>query len=56
MATYQWNPAALGQVLMVPAAVADDLLNLAGEEQLKVLLWFSRHGQDWDAAACAAAL
>lgn len=56
MATYQWNPAALGQVLMVPAAVADDLLHLAGEEQLKVLLWFSRHGQDWDAAACAAAL
>ena len=56
MSTYQWNPAALGQVLMVPAAVADDLLNLAGEEQLKVLLWFSRHGQDWDAAACAAAL
>ena len=56
MAVYQWNPAALGQVMMLPAAVADDLLHLAGEEQLRVLLWFSRHGQDWNAAACAAAL
>ncbi len=53
MAQYGWNAAALRGVFVLPHTVADDCLSLASAEQLKVLLWFSRH-QAWDAAACAA--
>lgn len=53
MAQYAWNAAALRGVFALPTAVADDCLSLASAEQLKVLVWFSRH-QSWDAAACAA--
>ncbi|MBQ9859250.1 MAG: DnaD domain protein [Clostridia bacterium] len=56
MATYHWNPAAMGDVFVLPAAVVDTALGLANPEQIKVLLWFSRHHQQWDAAACAAAV
>lgn len=56
MADYMWNPQELAQVFMLPAGVVDRALTLAGAEQLRVLLWFSRHAQQWDAAACAAAL
>lgn len=50
---YCWNAAALRGVFALPTAVADDCLSLASAEQLRVLIWFSRH-QPWDAAACAA--
>ena len=53
--TYHWNGDCLGSVLALPAAVVDTHIRLAGAAQLKVLLWFARHG-DWDAAACSAAL
>ncbi len=56
MASYHWNPAALGGVFILPNAVADDTLSLATAEQLRVLLWFSRHQEGWNPAACAAAL
>lgn len=52
--TYQWNSDSLGAVIAVPTAVTDRALKLAGALQLKVLLWFARHG-GFDAAACAAA-
>ena len=55
MAQYNWNPTCMGGVFALPAAVADRLLTVANAEQLRVLLWFSRHG-GFDAAACAAAL
>ena len=55
MTAYQWNPAALGNVLVVPAAVAEQHLKLAGPLQLKVLLWFASAGGTIDDAACAAA-
>ena len=53
MAQYTWNAAALRGVFALPNAVADDCLSLTSAEQLRVLIWFSRH-QSWDAAACAA--
>lgn len=56
MAGYAWNPEVLGQVFALPATVADNLLKLATPEQLRVLLWFSRHGQNEKTEACAAAL
>lgn len=55
MSQYVWNAQALGQVFMMPASVVDRL-HLATPEQLRVLMWFSRHGQDFDLPACAAAL
>ncbi|MBR5523669.1 MAG: DnaD domain protein [Clostridia bacterium] len=55
MSAYVWNPRELNQVMAMPAGVADRLL-AAGAEQLRVLVWFSRHGQEWDVAACAADL
>ena len=54
MANYHWNPAYLGEVFVLPAALVDTALGLATPEQVKALLWFSRHHQQWDAAACAA--
>ncbi len=56
MAKYFWNPRRLGGVFLLPEEVADRLLTVATPEQLRVLVWFSRHGQAWDAAACAADL
>ncbi len=56
MTHYRWNPDALGEVFVLPAAVSDRLLTLASPEQLRVLLWFSRQGQNWDADACSAAI
>ena len=55
MSAYVWNGGDLNNLLVLPATVADCLTS-AGAEQLRVLLWFSRHGQNFDAAACAAAL
>lgn len=56
MAGYHWNPEALSAVFAVPSVVVDKWLALASPEQLRVLLWFSRQGQGWDAAACSAAV
>ena len=55
MAQYVWNSGDLNNLLVLPAAVAE-CLPTAGAEQLRVLLWFSRHVGDFDAAACAVAL
>ena len=54
MAQYLWNANALRGVFALPNTVADDCLSLASAEQLRVLLWFSRHQLQWDANACAA--
>ena len=51
---YCWNASALGGVFALPNAVADTCLSIANAEQLRVLLWFSRHQPHWDAATCAA--
>ncbi len=56
MADYQWQPAGMREVFILPAGVVDDSLKLASAEQLRVLLWLSRHHLQWDAATCAAAL
>lgn len=55
MALYVWNSGDLNNLLVLPGEVADSLSS-AGAEQLRVLLWFSRRGADFDVAACAAAL
>ena len=54
MAQYSWNPAGMSGVFVMPNEVSDRLLTVATAEQLRVLVWFSRHG-GWDSAACAAA-
>lgn len=40
---YQMNLGVWNSVFVVPSAVVDDHLKLAGAAQLKVLLWFLRH-------------
>ena len=55
MSRYVWNDGDLNNLLVLPGEVAD-CLSSAGAEQLRVLLWFSRRGTDFDAASCAAAL
>lgn len=55
MAQYVWTGGDLNNLLVLPGAVAECLAG-AGAEQLRVLLWFSRHARDFDAGACAAAL
>ena len=55
MVQYVWNSGDLNNLLVLPGEVAD-CLSSAGAEQLRVLLWFSRRGQGFDTAACAAAL
>ncbi len=50
---YRWSDTALRGVFALPNAVTDACLSLANAEQLRVLLWFSRH-EVWDAVACAA--
>ena len=55
--TYIWSDGLMGAVFALPTAVADRELKLAGEFQLKVLLWFARQGGgEFDAAACAKAV
>ncbi len=55
MSGYVWNNADLNNLLVLPGEAAE-CLPAAGAEQLRVLLWFSRRGNDFDVAACAAAL
>lgn len=51
---YCWNGTALQGIFALPNVVADNCLSLASAEQLRVLIWFSRHQPQWDAEACAA--
>ena len=52
----RWNSQDLGDMMLVPKAVADSCLPTAGALSLKVLLWFARHGSPFDENACAAAI
>lgn len=45
-----------GETFTLPTAAADRALRLASRAQFKVLLWFARHTEDFDVAACAAAV
>ena len=56
MAEYLWNPQCLGDVFVLPAVAVDNALALATAEQWRVLLWFSRQRQSFDAEACAKAV
>lgn len=56
MADYFWNPAGLTEPVLLPSTVTDTLLTLASAEQLRVLLWLSRHRLTMDPTACAAAV
>lgn len=54
---FRWNSEQLGSVFALPAAVVDQHIRMAGSAQLKVLLWFCRHGGGcFDAADCSAAI
>ena len=55
MSQYVWSGGDLNNLLVLPAAVTE-CMACAGAEQLRVLLWFSRCGQEFDPAVCAAAL
>ena len=55
MAEYFWNAALMRRVFAVPEEVVDRHLRLAGTIQWKVLLWLSRNGGAFEAAACAKA-
>ena len=56
MAEYIWKPSLMRRVFVLPEAIADKHLKMAGSVQLKVLLWVSRHGGSFDAEACAKAV
>ena len=56
MAEYTWKPSLMRRVFVLPEAIADKHLKMAGSVQLKVLLWVSRHGGSFDAEACAKAI
>ncbi len=56
MAEYSWRAPLLRHVFVMPDAVADEHLRLAGAVQLKVLLWLSRHGGQYNDVACAQAI
>lgn len=53
----RWNSEALGEVFVLPAAVVDRHIRLAGSAQLKVLLWLSRAGGGvFDPESCGKAI
>ena len=53
----RWESAAMREIFALPSAVVDAHLRLAGAAQLKVLLWWARHGGgNFDAAQCSAAV
>lgn len=53
----RWEAAAMREIFALPSAVVDAHLRMAGAAQLKVLLWWARHGGgDFDAAQCSAAV
>ncbi len=56
MADYFFKASLMRRVFTMPDAVVDEHLRLAGSVHLKVLLWLSRNGGEFDAEACAAAV
>ncbi|MGI6264108.1 MAG: DnaD domain protein [Acutalibacteraceae bacterium] len=54
--TYVWNSRLMGDVFVLPGAVADEHLRLAGSAQLKILLWCARHAGRFDERECAKAI
>lgn len=57
MGEYRWNAKELGSVFVLPGAIAEHHLRLAGAVQLKVLLWFAKKGLGtFDAEECKDAL
>lgn len=56
MAEFRWNASQMKRVFVLPKDVVDRHLRLAGSVQLKVLLWVSRNGGEFDAEACAKAV
>jgi len=56
MKRFHWQSAALDEVFVLPAQVVDGPLRIATPDAIRLLLWFSRHHQTWDPAACAADL
>ncbi len=56
MAEFRWNASQMKRVFVLPKDIVDKHLRLAGSVQLKVLLWVSRNGGEFDAKACAKAV
>lgn len=56
MADYRFKASHLKRVFVLPKDIVDRHLRLAGSVQLKVLLWVSRNGGEFDAEACAKAV
>lgn len=56
MADYRFKASQLKRVFVLPKDIVDRHLRLAGSVQLKVLLWVSRNGGEFDAEACAKAV
>ncbi|MBO5929306.1 MAG: DnaD domain protein [Clostridia bacterium] len=56
MAEYRWKPSQMKRVFVLPKDIVDRHLRLAGSVQLKVLLWVSRNGGEFDVDACAKAV
>ncbi len=56
MAEYRFKASQLKRVLVLPKEIVDRHLRLAGSVQLKVLLWVSRNGGEFDAEVCAKAV
>ncbi len=56
MADYRFKASQLKRVFVLPKDIVDRHLRLAGSVQLKVLLWLSRNGGEFDAEACAKAV
>lgn len=56
MADYRFKASHLKRVFVLPKEIVDRHLRLAGSVQLKVLLWLSRNGGEFDVEACAKAV
>ena len=56
MSEYFFKPSMMRRVFTLPNAVVDQHLRMAGSVQLKVLLWLSRTGGEFDAELCAKAV
>ena len=51
-----WNPQKMGRVFVLPSAVTEEHLRMAGPVQLKVLLWLAAGNGAFDPDACARAI
>ncbi len=56
MADYRFKASQLKRVFVLPKEIVDRHLRMAGSVQLKVLLWLSRNGGEFDEEACAKAV